>query len=135
MYRAVYYAANRGKEMAYNAVYRKNHRAELRTRAAAYSIANLDKRLINEKNRNARKKSNGGVLSHGLAAKLFKLQKGKCACCNKPLGPDFHMDHMIPLALGGPNTDDNIQLLRSTCNRQKHASNPVDFMQSRGYLI
>jgi len=41
----------------------------------------------------------------------------------------------MPLALGGANADDNIQLLRSTCNQQKHAKHPVDFMQQKGFLL
>lgn len=45
------------------------------------------------------------------------------------------MDHIMPLALGGTNTDDNIQLLCPTCNRSKHAKHPVDFMQQRGFLL
>lgn len=45
------------------------------------------------------------------------------------------MDHIVPLALGGSNTDGNIQLLRATCNQQKHAKHPVVFMQERGFLL
>jgi 5-methylcytosine-specific restriction endonuclease McrA len=45
------------------------------------------------------------------------------------------MDHIIPLALGGTNTDDNIQLLRAKCNKQKGAKHPIDFMQQRGFLL
>lgn len=86
-------------------------------------------------NRRSRKLANGGVLSVGLAAKLFKLQKGKCACCKKPLGSAYHMDHIMPLALGGSNADDNMQLLRARCNQQKSAKHPIDFMQQRGFLL
>lgn len=86
-------------------------------------------------NRKARKLKTGGRLSKGLSQRLFLLQKGKCACCNQPLGGDFHMDHIMPLALGGSNSDDNIQLLRKTCNLQKQASHPIDFMQRRGFLL
>lgn len=70
-----------------------------------------------------------------IAERLFKLQRGKCACCKQPLGDDYHMDHIMPLSLGGSNTDDNIQLLRAKCNQQKSAKHPVDFMQQRGFLI
>lgn len=42
---------------------------------------------------------------------------------------------IVPLALGGTNTDGNMQLLRSTCNQKKHAKHPVDFMQQRGFLL
>lgn len=86
-------------------------------------------------NRRARERANGGVLSPGLVERLFKLQKGKCACCGLPLGTNYHMDHIMPIALGGPNTDDNIQLLRARCNIQKRAKHPVDFMQQRGFLL
>jgi hypothetical protein len=41
----------------------------------------------------------------------------------------------MPLAKGGTNTDNNMQLLKATCNQQKHAKDPVEFMQSRGFLI
>lgn len=86
-------------------------------------------------NRRAKIKSCSGKLSVGLKNKLFVLQKGKCPCCNQPLGNDYHLDHIMPLSLGGTNTDDNIQLLRASCNRQKWAKHPVDFMSTRGFLL
>lgn len=73
--------------------------------------------------------------SKGLAERLFRLQRGKCACCKKPLGSDYHLDHIMPLALGGVNEDSNIQLLRAKCNMQKHTVHPVEFMQQRGFLL
>lgn len=85
-------------------------------------------------NRKARVTRNGGSLSKGIAKKLLVLQKGKCACCRMPLGGDYHLDHIMPLALGGRNEDSNMQLLRKKCNLQKHARHPVDFMQARGFL-
>lgn len=85
--------------------------------------------------RRARKINSGGVLSKDIKIRLFALQRGKCACCGEPLGNSYHLDHIMPLALGGSNTDDNIQLLRQRCNNQKHAKHPVDFMQERGFLL
>lgn len=102
---------------------------------AAWSVNNPEKRRIIAANRRFRKTASGGRLSANLPQKLFKLQKGKCACCNKLLGDDYHLDHIMPLALSGSNTDDNIQLLRAKCNLQKQAKHPVDFMQSRGFLL
>lgn len=92
-------------------------------------------RLINQ-NRRARIAGNGGKLSKGLAGKLFELQKGKCACgCRQDLGNDYHLDHIMPIFLGGVNEDSNIQLLTAKCNKQKHSKHPIDFMQSRGFLL
>ena len=132
---ASYRARNPDKVRAYNAAYKAENVDTLRVARAAWAAANTEKRRINEHNRRARKSEVGGKLSSGLADKLFKLQKGKCPCCNQPLGDDFHMDHIQPLALGGPNTDGNMQLLRQRCNNQKHAKDPIDFMQSRGFLL
>ena len=78
---------------------------------------------------------NSGNLSRGIAEKLLVAQKGRCACCGEKLGVDYHLDHIIPLALGGGHEDSNIQLLHSRCNLQKHAKHPIDFMQQRGFLL
>lgn len=45
------------------------------------------------------------------------------------------MDHVVPLALGGPHHDSNMQLLRKLCNLRKSAKHPVDYMQSKGKLL
>lgn len=96
---------------------------------------NKEKTLIHSQNRRARKKQNGGVLTKGLQGRLYVLQKGKCACCNVDLGDKYHMDHIIPLAKNGKNEDSNIQLLCPLCNMSKGSKHPIDFMQSRGYLL
>lgn len=133
-YMAEWYAKNGEKIMAYRASRSPAYREKARLRATAWSAANPERRRIHEHNRRAKELS-GGKLSHDIAAKLIKLQRGKCACCGEPLGDDYHRDHIMPLALGGTNTDDNIQLLRATCNLQKNAKHPVEFMQQRGFLL
>ena len=143
---AAYRSENLGKINAYRLVNAKKIRAresayraanpeKRRSSWAAWEKANPEARRIISQNRRSRKRSAGGKLSRGLSVRLFSLQKGKCPCCNQPLGGDYHLDHITPLALGGSNTDDNIQLLRAICNQQKHAKHPVDFMQSRGFLL
>ena len=127
---AAWRAANPEKVMTYRAS------ENSKSATAAWRAANPKARRLHVHNYQARKRENGCRLSIGLADKLLKLQKGKCACgCKQPLGDNYHLDHIMPLALGGTNTDDNIQLLRSTCNQQKHAKHPIDFMQQRGFLL
>lgn len=118
------------------AKWQKANPQKANAKSAKWREANPEARRIYEHNRRARKLESGGKLSKGLAAKLFTLQRGKCACgCKQPLGSDYHLDHIMPLALGGTNTDDNMQLLTSRCNMQKQALHPVDFMQQRGFLL
>jgi 5-methylcytosine-specific restriction endonuclease McrA len=104
-------------------------------RASAWNAAHPERRRELVQNRRAKLREIGGKLSKGLAERLFKLQRGKCACCGEPLGADYHLDHVMPLALGGSNTDDNMQLLRQPCNSRKNARHPVDYMQSKGLLL
>jgi len=102
---------------------------------ARYRVKHADVLRIRYSEKRARRMKAPGTLSKDLAKRLFSLQKGLCPCCRQPLGTTYHMDHIVPLIAGGTNTDDNIQLLRNRCNQQKSAKHPIDFMQSRGFLL
>lgn len=124
---------------AKNPEYRREHYLKNRDRLLAnvkeWRKANPQAYKRNVQNRRARILFGGGVLSKGLEARLFKLQRGRCTCCGKSLGKKYHMDHIVPLAKGGLNKDSNMQLLRALCNHQKHAKDPIIFMQQRGFLL
>ena len=130
-----YYESNTESIRQSSALWRSKNVESEKTRTAKWHAENPESARLSGLNRRANKASSGGRLSKGLANRLFVLQVGKCPCCKQPLGDDYHLDHIQPLALGGSNTDDNIQLLRKTCNLQKKAKHPVDFMQSRGFLL
>lgn len=66
---------------------------------------------------------------------LLLLQKCKCAVCHESLKARYHVDHIMPLALGGDNSPENLQLLCPTCNCSKGARDPVEFMQKNGRLL
>lgn len=129
------YEKNKDEKISYAREYYENNKELIAPRKAIWQKNNKDKVKQSWQNRRARKIASGGELSVGLEKRLFSLQRGKCACCGLELGSNYHLDHIMPLALGGSNTDDNIQLLRQRCNNQKHTKHPVDFMQSRGFLL
>lgn len=132
--KAKYRAANPEKTKAAVAASVALNPKKYKEKRESYRASNHDAYLTYKHNRRA-KESASGILSKDLAVRLIALQKGKCPCCKLPLGKSYHLDHKMPIALGGSNTDDNIQLLRPRCNAQKHAKHPVDFMQSRGFLL
>lgn len=132
---AEYRALNVEKIKAANRDYCAKNSDKKTAKAKAWGAANPELKKIHSHNTRAKRKGAKGSLSKGLLEKLFKLQRGLCACCKQPLGSDFHMDHIMPIALGGKNNDGNMQLLRQRCNNQKSAKHPVDFMQSRGFLL
>lgn len=113
----------------------ENNPDMVRTRVQLWRKINPEKYRAQVHARRAREAKSGGKLSPDIVERLFFFQKGRCACCGKKLGRKYHLDHIMPFALGGSNTDDNVQLLTQRCNNQKHAKHPIDFMRSRGYLI
>jgi 5-methylcytosine-specific restriction endonuclease McrA len=66
---------------------------------------------------------------------LFKAQDGKCAYCKIDVSENYHVDHIMPLARGGMNTRNNIQLCCPACNWSKADRDPVEFAQSLGMLV
>lgn len=132
VYEAKRNAANPERNKASVAKWRAANPDKVRATAAKWHAENPESHRIRKHNRRAR---TVGKLSQGLAERLFKLQRGKCPCCKQPLGDDHHLDHIMPLALEGTNTDSNIQILCVKCNLQKHIKDPIEFMQQRGYLL
>lgn len=130
-----YTVANPDRMKANYAAYAAANPDNNKERQAAFRKANPEVVRITNQNQRARRRASGGKLSKDLAAKLFEDQRGLCACCKDPLGEDFHLDHVLPLALGGTNTDDNMQLLRKRCNLQKGSRHPDEFMQEREFDI
>ena len=99
--------------------------------AKKYRQNRLSDYRLNMHNYRARK-SGRGQLSRGLFGELFIAQKSVCGCgCGRPLGPESHMDHWLPLVLGGLNVDSNIRLLTPFCNLSKGGKHPDSFIMSR----
>lgn len=96
---------------------------------------NPEKHLSKSHKRRQKDPMTGAVFTRADVARIYSRQRGKCACCKVNLGKRFERDHITPLAIGGTNDPKNIQLLCTTCNRNKAAKHPIDFMQSRGFLL
>ena len=85
------------------------------------------------RNRRARKVASGR-LSSGLIERLLREQNGACLYCGADLFVvERHLDHRMPLKLGGTNTDDNMQLLCRSCNCRKSAKHPEIYEKEIGY--
>ena len=67
--------------------------------------------------------------------KLYLLQRGMCANCNKKLNGKYDVDHIYPIARGGTNWPHNIQLLCKSCNCKKHAKDPFEWANENGRLL
>lgn len=80
----------------------------------------------------------GGIVTQRHAKwikRLLKLQRGLCAYCRCDISKGFHVDHIMPVALGGDSDPSNLQLTCATCNQRKAAKDPFDFAKEVGRLI
>lgn len=111
--------------------YYDNNKARIGARHRAYKKANPE--IVRNQSRKRRALA-GGSLSADIESRLFKQQRGRCANCTEKL-ERFDLDHIVPLSRGGRNEDLNAQLLCPTCNRRKHAKDPIAFAQEQGRLL
>ena len=58
---------------------------------------------------------------------LFLKRKGKCAGCTQKIdaGKVWDIDHILPLALGGTNAPENLQILCRPCHRSKTSHSDI----------
>ncbi len=120
----VYYEMHKKEIVDRKRRWRKNNPDHVRAKSRIYSAK-----------RKARKLEIGGDHSLEDIVRILRLQKRRCACCKVKLVSAYHVDHIVPLARGGDNSARNIQVLCPPCNWSKHAKDPIDFMQSRGFLL
>lgn len=109
-------AARRASSIKYYQANRERYRTYLRNRRAAMRVA-------------------GGKHTHDDVSRLHSLQRGRCAHCGKSLKDGYHVDHIEPIARGGSNAPENLQLLCPTCNKRKGAKDPIRFAQENGRLL
>ena len=83
----------------------------------------------------ARRLNQLGSVSASIEATLLAKQRDRCAApwCHKRLRK-WHLDHIVPLALGGLHDDSNLQILCVRCNLEKSATPPDEWQKQNGSL-
>jgi 5-methylcytosine-specific restriction endonuclease McrA len=134
--------ANRDKRAASSRKWAKNHPEETAARrlawarahpevnvarVAAWRIANPEKAKTQRRNYKARRNLAPGVLTAADTQAQYNRQKGKCFYCDAKVGDIYHVDHVVPFALGGLNIPENIVIACPACNLKKGAKHPMDF--------
>ena len=129
------HAANPEKQRARSAAKYAANPEKAKAFSAAWAKLNPEARSAHARNRRAINRKAEGVHTASDIHALLALQKCLCVVCRTSIKDSYHVDHIQPLSKGGGNGKHDIQLLCPTCNLQKHAKHPVDFMQSRGFLL
>lgn len=130
-----HYQENIEKYREYNLKYREDRLEELRKKDREWYKANPE--IVKQRNRNckARRKGAEGKFTNDDVKNIFNRQKGKCINCLKNIAKEYHVDHVIPIKLGGTNWPNNLQLLCPTCNLKKNAKHPIKWAQEQGRLL
>lgn len=108
---------------------------ERRKYALEYQKNNPEMIRAHQHKRRARKLAAEGMFTAEDVKSLFAAQGGKCAYCFVKFGKKYHVDHIVPLARGGSNWPENLQLCCGPCNISKGAKDPLDFARYIGRLI
>lgn len=132
---ANYYIKNKTKINLTNRAWRSSNVEKANLLKQRWVEKHKDHCRLYSQNRRRLRVANGGFLSKDIIQRLFKNQNGRCPCCGQKLGKNYHLDHVIPLALGGRHSDENVQLMKSSCNLSKGKKHPIDYMQSKGFLL
>lgn len=138
---AAYYARNKERIAAYHRGRYQKKKDELYAQHKRWRKANPEKavqevmrwqranpekvREYRIKNRAMRRNAQG-LVSQGFIGFLMRQQAGKCVYCRAALR-EYHVDHIIPVSLGGKTEDENLQLLCPPCNRAKGNKLPSVF--------
>lgn len=89
-----------------------------------------------ERIRRARKKGASGTHTAADVQAILSAQGHRCAYCRADLRKaKRHLDHIMPLALGGSNGPENLQWTCAPCNLSKGAKDPIEFARERGLLV
>lgn len=116
--------------------WREANRGQHNANSTRWRQENPDKIAAIDRNKRARRKSAEGKHTAADVRMLIDRQKNKCAECGRSLLiTGYHVDHIMPLALGGTNWPWNLQILCPACNMEKHATDPFVFAQRKGRLF
>jgi 5-methylcytosine-specific restriction endonuclease McrA len=115
---------------AKRAAHRTVHKDRINAKVAEWAKANPEKRRAKERAREGRERGAEGTHTWADIEAMRVKQNGLCAApgCTWRLEDGFHVDHVIPIARGGSNWPDNLQLLCPPHNQSKGARDPKDWV-------
>lgn len=117
--------------------YRENNKEKVKESMKRYRESEHGKsvRAMNQRLRYARSRvDRSDRISRKFIKNLLDNQSGKCAECKCKVSK-YHVDHIMPISLGGENSEDNLQILCPKCNMSKSNKDPLEWAKLNGRLL
>lgn len=144
-YSKAYRQVNADKLLALQRAYRERFASEVSEYQRVYREAHSEQ--ISASHRRYRDSQDGAELRRGHAMKrrariagakiedvlpqrVLVNHQGICGICGEAVGPDYHVDHIIPLSRGGLHSYDNVQPSHPFCNMSKGSKLPEECLPS-----
>lgn len=127
--------ANQEHLRAYGKAKYDKNAERARAMSAAWKKANTHRVATNNRNRRALRAAAVGQHTQQDIDRLRDLQSDRCAYCRKALRGKFHVDHILPLSMGGTNDPKNLQLTCGSCNTSKGSRHPLEHARLTGRLV
>lgn len=122
-----YYEENKEKIAEYQKEYRAANGPRLKSVHDDYRSIFKQKVITWNRNRKARYRNADGFHSFEDVMGILVSQERKCNSCFSCVDSGYHVDHVMPLALGGSNWPSNLQILCPACNMKKGSMHPDDW--------
>jgi hypothetical protein len=118
-----YYHANRERILEYCRGYKEEHRESIRQKDLARQKKNLPKAAAARRLRRARQAC--AVPQRWRVHDIIPFACYWCGTNLRAYGATSHVDHAMPIALGGPATPDNEVMACAACNQSKSRKHPL----------
>jgi 5-methylcytosine-specific restriction endonuclease McrA len=123
-----HYEKNKEHILVKSKTYREENKEKIAVRDKVWYKANQERWLVYSHKRRALKRNAEGGYMHTDITTLLTTQDSKCVYCKTDLimtgKGKYHIDHIMPLFLGGNNFTENLQLLCPACNLSKGHKHP-----------
>lgn len=128
-------AENRERRNETNLAWRIANKEHLAVYYEEWRVANPEAVAAKAHKRRAAKLGSAEHFTKADVQAVYGRQKGRCIYCPANLRNGYHIDHIMPFALGGDNSRRNIALTCVPCNRGKSKTHPIDFARKRLGLL
>lgn len=128
--KSIYYKNNKEDIRKRQLIYEKNNIEKVKRYKSEYFQKNKSKGRESNRRREAKKRNNG--FEKYTEKQVIELYGIICYLCNKPIDMvaprlvgkngwenGFHIEHVIDIAFGGPDTLDNVRPSHAICNLRK----------------